>query len=101
MEPNSAAREPLLEDQGGTDDYFGDDESGNIEVSGGGGATGSEVRPSRRQRQGGEVENRIEGVLMRERGRPSSPPGSGGGGTASSTGSEGGMRGGSDGVYLV
>eukprot|EP00752_Nemacystus_decipiens_P013858 g12304.t1 len=96
MEPSSAARKPLLENLRSTDDYFGDDESGSIEASGGGGVTGVDMRPSRGQRQGGEVEDKIEGVLMREREQASLAPGSGGSGSAGSAsngGSEGGMRG--------
>lgn len=103
MEPNSAARKPLLEDQKGADDYSADDESGGLKASGGGGATGSESRPPHGQRQGGGVEGRIEGVLMRERRQASSPPGSGGSGdvTAGDTEPEGGMSGGSGGVFVV
>ena len=100
MEPNSAARKPLLEDQTGVDDYSADDESGGLKASGGGGATGSESRPSHGQRQGGGVEDRIEGVLMRERRQASSPPGSGDV-TAGDTEPEGGMSGGSGGVFVV
>lgn len=93
MELNSAARERLLPNQEGTGDYSGD-------YSGGGGATGDEAR---RRQQGGEIVNRIEGVLLRERGQgqPSLPHGTAAVATASATKSEGEKRGGSGEDYLV
>eukprot|EP00752_Nemacystus_decipiens_P013857 g12303.t1 len=80
MEPSSAVRKPLLPSLRNTDGHFGDDESGNDTASAGGGTRGVETRPSRGQRQGGEVEERVEGVLMREREQASLAPGSGGNG---------------------
>lgn len=102
MEPNSAARERLLPDQDGTDDYSGKDESGSTQASDCRGETDSEISSSQGRQHGGGTENIIESVLMRERGQEesSSPPGSHGGGGGGTAGDIE-MRGGSGGVYLV
>lgn len=106
MEPNSAARERLLPGQDGKDGYSGNSSASSIRfgASGDGGATGDEARPSRRQQQqrhGVEIVDRIEDVLLRERGqeRPSLPHSTSAAATARR--SDGGMRGDGGEVHLV
>lgn len=104
MLPTSAVRERLLPDQDGPDEYSGgDDAASRFDIPGGGGTAASgETRSSRQRKQGVEVVDRIEDILLRERGQeqPSSHHSSASG-AATTTMPEGGMGGDGDKGFLV
>ncbi len=97
MGPTSDARERLLPHQ---DDRASD---GGVEFSGGDDAAGTEAEPSHARQHHGNIVDKIEGALLRERGQgqPTSPSTAAAAAASALGGAATGVGGGNSGVHLV